>query len=136
MDRKLITLLSLFFVAFAVFTGVVVFNKPLTKLTRAKEELLPSIANSLVFAWPLKIKADGTETASVTVFVRTENSRPIANKPVNVKASPGTIKETAATSDTEGKASFTFVCTQAGTAEIQAMVDSVALSQRISIKCE
>ncbi len=137
MDRKLITLLALFFVAFATFTSIVVFNKPLTQLTRAKEESIPSAANSLILAWPLKVAADGKEKTTITVFARSTGGRPIPNKTIALTSSLGAISPSTVVSDAEGKGVFTLTSPTKGVAEMSATVDnSVQLNQRVSVKFE
>src|SRR4030042_2969092 len=82
MDKKLVSLLAIFFLTFGVFFSVVVFNKPLSRLIRASQELVPSANNSLVLAWPLTIKADGVTQSRITVFLRNDKNMPVGNRPV------------------------------------------------------
>jgi len=70
MDKKIIGLMLVFFLSFGIFMTVLVFNKPINQLTRAKEESVVSEKNSLVFACPLNAQADGKSQNKITVFVR------------------------------------------------------------------
>jgi len=76
MDKRLTGLLVVFFLAFGLFTSLVVFNKPLSRLIRASQEITPSVENSLILAWPLTVKADGQAATTVTVFLRNEKNYP------------------------------------------------------------
>jgi hypothetical protein len=137
MDKKLVSLLSLFFLSFGIFAAVVVFNKPLTQMTRATAEVVPSASNSLIFAWPLKAAADGKTEVAVTVFVRTESSKPVADKNVSMSTSHGTFKTSSVAADKEGKATFTLTADSPGTAAIEATIDgSTKLTQTLSVQFE
>jgi hypothetical protein len=137
MDKKLLSLASLFFLTFGIFAAVVVFNKPLTQLTRAKEDTEPSAANSLLFAWPLKVPADGKQLSEITVFVRSTGTKPISNKTVSLTSSLGSVKESSQTTDSEGKAVFHLTSEAAGVAEVTATLDgALKLNQTVTIKFE
>ena len=135
MDRTLVSMLSLFFFSFFIFSTYVVLNKPLTKYTRASEELRTSAQSSLIFAWPLQVKANSKGT-TVTVFARNVNGRALAGKPVTINSSFGTIKESLATTDSEGKSLFYITSSTAGVAEFEAIVDNIKIQRKISVKFE
>lgn len=137
MDKKFITLVVMFFLTFGIFSAAVVFNEPLTQLTRAKEELIPSETTSLIFAWPITIKADGKSASTITVFARTGNNRPLINKPVTVTSTLGNIKPSTVNTDNEGKALLTLSSTEKGIAQLEAVINnSVTVSQKITVKFE
>lgn len=137
MDKKLIALMLVFFLAFILFTSIVIFNKPLSRLTRAKEEFLPSPENSLIFAWPLTAKADGKTMVLINIFVRNNNNIPLPNKKVSVISTLGNINEIQATTDKAGKASFNLTSHTVGLAEISAIINNqIKLNQTISVKFE
>lgn len=136
MDKKFIGLISLFFLTFGVFSATVLFNKPLTQLIRAKEDIAPSTANSLIFAWPLTVNADGKSTSSVTVFVRTTTDKPIANKQVSIASTLGSFKNNIETTDNGGKATFTLTSDTKGIADIEAAIDNDKIQQKVSVKFE
>lgn len=136
MDKKFSILLSIFFLAFILFVTLVIFDRPLTSLIRASQSV-PSETKSLMFAWPLKAAADGTEESVVTVFVRSEDQKPIEKKQVNLTTSVGTVKESNQSTDTEGKATFHVVSSTPGTAEIRAVIDgTIQMTQSVSVKFE
>lgn len=137
MDRKLAGLIALFFLAFFVFVSFVVFDRPLSRFTRAKEDTQPSGNSSLLFAWPLTAKADGKQEVVIDVFVRSESNKPVPSREVAITSTLGTVRSTSATSDKTGKASFVLISSDAGIAEVGAVVDnSIPLSQKLTIKFE
>lgn len=137
MDKKLLGLMSLFFLSFALFAVMVVFEKPLSRLTRAKEDFDASPTHSLIFAWPLTVKADGVSTSTITVFVRSTKGKPLADKTVTIDTPIGNLREGTVISDKEGKAVFQLTSAEIGTAEIQAVVENtVSLQQKVTVKFE
>lgn len=137
MDKKLIGLMLIFMLSFGLFAAITVFNKPLTRLTKAKEEFLPSSESSLLFAWPLTAKADGTYNVQVNVFVRNATNIPLPNKKVGLATTVGSIKTNDLETDKAGKATFMISSDSPGLAELTAVVDNqVQLKQKISVKFE
>lgn len=134
MDKKLVGLMLIFFLSFGLFTTIVVFNKPLSRLTRAKEEFLPSAEKSLIFAWPLTTKADNQSPVQINVFVRNASDVPLSNKKVVLTTSLGTIKENEVVTDKVGKATFNLSSNNPGIAEISASVDQIQLKQKVTVK--
>ncbi len=106
MDRKLFALITLFFISFAFFAIVTVFNKPITQFTRAKEDSTPSGTKSKIIAWPLEVAADGEKTSIINIFIISESDKPLSNKVVTLTTSCGQLKQAASTTDNNGKASF------------------------------
>lgn len=137
MDKKLVALMLIFLLSFGLFVTITVFNKPLTRLTKAKEEFLPSSESSLIFAWPLTSKADGKYSVQVNVFVRNTINTPLPNKKVKLSTSVGRFRENEVISDKVGKSTFLLASDAPGLAEVTAMVDSqIQLKQKISVKFE
>ncbi|MBI4004581.1 Ig-like domain-containing protein [Candidatus Roizmanbacteria bacterium] len=137
MDKKLLSLISIFFLAFGIFTAAIVFEKPLTQLTRAKEEARASETASLLFAFPLNAKADGISTATITVFARANTNRPIVSRTVKLTTTVGKIKQNSQLTDNDGKATFLLTSDTPGLARIEAVVDNqVKLSQKITVNFE
>lgn len=136
MDKRLVALMSLFIFSFLIFVSLVFFNKPLTRLSRAKEEDVPSSQNSLIFAWPLSSKADGENTVQINVFVRNINNAPLENKKVHLETTLGTLKDNDLTSEkSSGKTTFVLTSRETGIAEIRATIDnSVSLEKKITVK--
>jgi len=127
----------IFMLAFGLFTTIIVFNKPLTSLTKAKEEFLPSSESSLLFAWPLTAKADSTYVVQVNVFVRNATNIPLLNKKVHLNTTLGTIKDNDRETDKAGKATFVVNSDSPGLAELSAIVNNqVQLKQKVSVKFE
>lgn len=136
MNRKFLLLILIFFISFLLFVSFVIFQKPLARLTRAKEEFLPSAENSLIMAYPLKLKADGKSTSNVNVFIRSTSDVPIANAIVNLSSSIGQLTPNMISTDIEGKASFVLVSDQVGVASIEAKVNNQILDKKISVLFE
>ncbi len=137
MDKKLIGLMSIFFVAFLFFTTLVVFKNPLSTITRAGNAGQPSGANSLLFAWPLNTKADKSSTVKIDVFVRSDTNAPLENKTVTLKSTLGSIRAVQEATDKGGKATFILTSETPGIAEVTATIDqSTPLTQKLSIKFE
>lgn len=135
MDKKLIGLATLFIIAFLVFTGYVFFSGTFNVLTRASvENTNPSEQNSLIFAWPLSVAADGQSTSEVTVFVRNIDGTGLEGKQVNLTTSVGTFQTGSAVTDTDGKALFQLSSQSPGVAEINAMVDNKKLLRKITVE--
>jgi len=134
MDKKTIGLVFVFFLAFSLFISIVVFNQPLSRFTRAKEDSLPSTEKSLIFAWPLTNKINNQVT--INVFVRNEKGIPLANKNVILRSTLGNIFPNSATTDKSGKVTFNLVSDNPGIAEVSAIVEGNFLNQKVSIKFE
>jgi cytoskeletal protein RodZ len=136
MSKSLIGLFSLFFLAFALFATMVLFRTQIASITRAKEDSVPSEKNTLVFAWPLRLPADGKSESTITVFVRSSNGRPLSSKVVTATSSLGQIQNSPATSDKEGKVTFQLSSDTPGVANIQTTAEDVKILQSVSIKFE
>jgi len=133
MNKKLSLLLSIFFISFLLFVSFVIFEKPLSGLTRAKEEFLPSINQSLIIAYPLTVKADGKSKSEISVFIRSTIGTPVLNTTVNLTSTLGNINPTSSITNKEGKASFTITSEQPGIASVEAKVNNQSLDKKISI---
>lgn len=137
MDKKLVGLMLIFMLSFGLFATITVFNKPLTNLTKAKEEFLPSSESSLLFAWPLTAKADGTYSVQVNVFVRNATNIPLSNKKVHLNTTLGTVKLNDIQTDKAGKSTFEVSSSSPGLANLSAIIDNqVQLTQKVSVKFE
>ncbi len=135
MDKKLVGMLGLFFVGFVVFVSLVVFGQPIAKLTRANNAVV-SAGQSLLFAWPLSVKANGADMIAVDVFIRSSNNLPISNKQIALQSTVGTVSAQNAVSDKAGKTTFTIKSTTPGKAHVTASVDNVQLERSLTISFE
>ncbi|MDO8609399.1 MAG: hypothetical protein Q7R95_02540 [bacterium] len=135
MDKKLVGLMLIFMLAFGLFATITVFNKPLSRLTRAKEESLASSESSLIFAWPLTTTVN--TKVNINVFVRNALNVPLVNKNVTVSTSLGTINNAVMVTDKGGKSTFILESNTPGIAQIKATVDGTTeIKQKISIQFE
>lgn len=126
MDKKLVGLITLFFLSFFVFTSILVFRRPLLNLARAKEDQMASATNSkIILACPgTTVAANGNDTCPVYVFVRSsgESPKPLSNKVVTLTTSMGQLDQASSTTDTLGKASFSLRSSEVGVANLRATV--------------
>jgi hypothetical protein len=136
MDKTLLSLLLVFFLAFTIFTSIIIFGKPLAQYTRASQDTTVSAQSSLIFAWPLNVEANGQSISTITVFARTNTGKSIPDKQVRLTTSIGAVKQPETTTDSEGKALFQLTSSTAGLAEIQAIVDNITIDKSISVKFE
>ena len=135
MDSKFIGISILFFLGFTAFTGYVFFSGSLNVATRASNvATAPSIENSLIFAWPLSVPADGSTSSEVSVFIRNQDNRGLANKQVTIEGNPSIFQSSIATTDSDGKALFKITSNSPGVAEISAIVDNRRLDRKVSIE--
>ena len=134
MDKKFVILVGVFLVLFGVFISLVLFEKPLVRLTRAKLDQ-PSAEKSIIFAWPLKVVADGRSESVITVFARTENGDELSNRSITLTSSVGQLVETTVVTDKLGKAEFKIRSTIAGMADLKAVVDNTTpINQTVVIE--
>lgn len=137
MDKKLVGLMSLFFVAFLFFTTLVVFKQPISTVTRAERANEPSGTSSLIFAWPLNAKAGSAGEVKIDVFVRSETNAPLENKTVALTSTLGNVQALSPQTDKGGKATFLLKSDGPGLAEVAATIDNkTPLSQKLTIKFE
>lgn len=137
MDKKLLVLLSLFFLSFVVFITLIFSGQSLFRLTRAKEEFLASGTTSLLLAWPLTVKADGVSQSTISVFIRSRANALVNNKSVSLNTSLGEIKEKEVITDKQGAAVFHLISNMKGIAEVSATVDNtIPVNQKVTIKFE
>jgi len=137
MDKKLGGLLAVFFLLFTVFASSVLFNKQLSSITRAKEDFTPSAKASLLFAFPLLVKADGTTVSTISVFVRSDKGMPVKSQKVQITTSVGNVSVSEVTTDDKGKATTTITSSNPGLSTVTALIGgSVKITQPLSITFE
>jgi len=137
MDKKLGALLVVFFLLFTLFVSSIIFKGPLSSITRAKEDYAPSPKSSLVFAYPLLVKADGITKSTINVFIRSEKGMPVKNQKIVLSASVGQLNNTELLTDTNGKASTTLTSTITGASDIEVSIGgSVKMTQPLSVTFE
>lgn len=123
MDRRLLSLMFVLFLSVILFVAAVVFQQPLARFTRAKEEFTISPTASKVLIWPVTVNADGSSFALVNVFLSSQTGKPISNKKIVLDVTIGTVSPIDAVSDTNGKAMFKVVSTTEGVATIAITAD-------------
>jgi len=134
MDKKLSGLLVVFFLLFTLFASTILFNTQLSSITRAKEDYAANAKASLLFAYPLLLKADGKTKSTISVFVRSEKGMPVKNEKVVLSSSLGSLHTLIITTDDKGKATTTITSDTPGTSSIEAIIGgSLKVSQKLSI---
>ncbi|MCA9371949.1 Ig-like domain-containing protein [Candidatus Woesebacteria bacterium] len=138
MDRNLVGLSILFFLAFVAFTGYVYLNNRSTNSVARATNIDATISanNSLVFAWPLTVPADNTTESKVTVFVRNTAGQGIPGKNVRVLTSIGTVKQDNVITDDKGQAEFGLVSDQPGVAAITVVSEGTQFDRSVTVKFE
>ncbi|MCX6733032.1 MAG: Ig-like domain-containing protein [Candidatus Roizmanbacteria bacterium] len=137
MDKKLGGLLLVFFLLFTVFASSILFSTQLSSITRAKEDYVPSAKASLLFAYPLLVKADGTTKSTISVFIRSDKGMPVKDRKVTITATIGQLNMAEVTTDEKGKATATLTSTAKGISVIGAAIDgTLKMTQPLSITFE
>lgn len=125
-----ILILAILVGAYVLFTG------PFSKLTQAVVPTSASEATSVLYAYPLTIKADGSAQSKIDIFVSSDSSLPLANEKVTITTTTGTVNPSTAMTDKMGHASYTLVMSEQGVATISFSVNDVPFSKQITIKGE
>lgn len=122
MDKKLVGLVALFFISFAVFSTLMVTNRSLTSFTRANvQDTKADLNKSLIVVYPIVSQSGAQEAITATVFVRNSRNSPLENKQVTLTSTLGTVREgTVVTQD--GKATFHITSTTPGQSVLTAEV--------------
>jgi hypothetical protein len=137
MDKTLLSFVLIFFIAFTIFVSSFVLRQPISQVTRAaSEDKTVSANDSLIFAWPLTLKADGQDESTITVFVRNASTDGLVGKPVTLTSNLGKINETVVITNNDGKAIFHLTSQAKGLAEIEVMVDNIKIPKPISVAFE
>lgn len=134
MDKKLIALLFIFFLAFTVFTGSALFQREFSRIIRATESTVPDPTKSIIIAWPLTVPADGQSQSKINVFVRNDKDSGLLNKKVRLTTTLGEIVPTVSISNKNGMTEFLLKSNTPGVAEVEAIVDeNFKISSKVSI---
>lgn len=135
MDKRFTGLIFLFLLSFGLFFILVVFNKPISRLTRAKEETDVSAEKSGILAFPVQLKADGVSASDITVFVRNGKGEVLANKSVRIKNSLGEIQDVTTDENLKkGIGIFKVTSKTPGIAKITAVVDGSEISSSVTVE--
>lgn len=134
MDKKLVALLSIFFLVFTLFLGTTLFENQFSRIIKATESTNPDPEKSIMLAYPLTVNADGQSKAKITVFVRNNKEAGLLNKKVTLNTSLGEITPLNFITDKSGKTEFLISSSTPGTAIVEATVDdSIKLTSKLSI---
>lgn len=134
MDKKLVGLVALFFISFAVFSTLIVTNRSLTSFTRANvQDTKADLGKSLIVVYRIVSQSGAQDAITATVFVRNARNVPLENKQVSLTATLGTVREgTVLTQD--GKATFHVTSTSPGQSLLTAeVVGEGPLTQNVTV---
>ena len=134
MDKKILALSILLIVTFAAFAVYVILNNTGNIFARTETNTNASTSSSLIFAWPLEVKADGKTKSEITVFIQNSEGKGLVNKKVDLTTNLGSIDTSVPLTGDDGKAVFTLTSTETGVAQIEAMVDNMKLQRTITVK--
>ena len=134
MDKKFLGLTLLLVVTFIIFTTIVVLSGSFNIFSRASTNSQASLSNSLIFAWPLEVPADGSTISEITVFIRNSEGKGVPAQRVALTSSIGTLAVPVAQTTDDGKAVFRISSAQIGVAQIEALVNNRKLQRTISVK--
>jgi len=136
MDKRFVSLVFLFLMAFGLFAILVIFNKPISTATRAKEETDVSAEKSGILAFPVQAKADGNSTSTITVFSRNSKGEVLANKVIEVKSTLGDVANiTTEENIKKGIGIFKLTSKTSGIAKITAIIDkNVEVNHSVSVQ--
>jgi len=134
MDKKFLGLSLLLIITFVLFATIVFLSGSVNIFSRASTNTQPSLSNSLIFAWPLEIVADGKTSSEITVFIRNSEGKGVTGQQVTIENSLGTIPPGTRTTSDDGKVVFQITSTEIGVAQIEALVNNRKLQRTISVK--
>lgn len=138
MDKRIVVLMTLFFLIFTVFVSFVLLGGPLSKFTKASGKyIVVSPVESKIIFWPQTVKADGVSASTIQVFLVSENKTPITNKKVKLRTDLGSTKEPELTTAEDGSTYYQFhlVSDQEGLSNVEVLVDdTLTLNQKFSVK--
>lgn len=116
------------------YVSTSVLPQTLVTLSKASPATKISLSGSYVIGEKMVAKADGSEAATINVFLLDANSQGVAGKSVsltgvdNIKAVGGN-----ALSNSDGKVSFELRSTTEGVFPITALVEGVELPRKVSV---
>lgn len=132
-DNKFMGLVGIFFLVFGLFAINVFFGKNIQRINARTAVASPT--KSTLFSSVRELAANGTDKATISVFVRTDDGSGITNTPVSVNTTVGTIAPVEVSTDTSGIANFFLTCTSAGVAQITAVSKGVIIGNPVSVAC-
>jgi len=123
-------------VAFFIFLVYFLLTGPFAQMTKATVSAVPSQTESMMFAHPLTIKADGVDKSKIDVFIASDEGKPLTNQNIEIITTLGTIVPTKATTDSSGHVVFELTIDTPGIAVVSFTIDSQPFDKNISVKAE
>ena len=109
-----------------------VVPRAMVTMTKAAPATVISLGDSRVLAEKILARADGKDKCSVNVFVMDKNGKGVAGKQVSMEGLDG-IVPTVATTNSDGKATFTMTSTKEGTFKLTALVGGSPLPREVKV---
>lgn len=132
-DNKFMGLVGIFFLVFGLFAINVFFGRNVERI-KARTAVASPIKSTL-FSSVRELSTNGTDKATISVFVRADDGSGITNTPVSVNSTVGTITPGEVLTDTSGIANFFLTCTSAGVAQITAISKGVTIGNPVTVAC-
>jgi len=118
--------------AFTYGMAAFVVPKAMVTMTKAAPASVISLGDSRVLAERILARADGKDKCSVNVFVMDKNGRGVPGKQVSLEGMDS-ILPVSATTNNEGKASFSMTSLKEGTFKLTAMVVCSPLPKGVKV---
>lgn len=135
-DKRFMYLGIATFVMLFVAAVYFILTGPFASLINANPTVAASENNTLIFAHPLTIKADGVDTSKIDIFVASVDGKPLSNKVVDVVASSGQVTPQKSATDSTGHVSFNLTMTNQEVSTVTFTVDSKSFSRKVTVKGE
>lgn len=131
MDKKLLTLVLVFFLVLGTFATSLYYEQSSTLRARATQKCQPVAEKSFAVSFPKIVPAGSS--CEVNVFARCEDESGVTGATVAIAVTNGTAQTTQSTTDENGNASFTV--TPQGLANITAVING-SIQVPTAITCE
>lgn len=118
-----------------IYLSVSVIPKAMVTLTKAAPSQKVSLGDSYFLAEKIQAKADGVDQTKVNVFVMDNKGMGVMEKSVSIESDESTlvIEPIKATTDKDGKASFSIKFSQEKVVKVRALVEGVEIPQQVSL---
>lgn len=134
MDNKFMGLVGIFFLVFGLFAVNVFFG---TNIRQIKARtVVPSAQKTTLFSSVRELTANNTEKGTISIFLRADDGSGIAETPVTVSTTFGTITPPEVVTDKSGIANFFLTCSGVGIAQISAQSKGTAVGNTVSVACK
>ncbi|MFA5894377.1 MAG: Ig-like domain-containing protein [Candidatus Shapirobacteria bacterium] len=133
-NRTLYLRMGLIVLALGFTYGMAAFVVPkaMVTMTKAAPATVISLGDSRVLAEKILARADGKDKCSVNVFVMDKNGKGVPGKQVSLEGMEGILPATATTNN-DGKATFSMTSQKEGTFKLTAVVGGSPLPREVKV---